>query len=231
MISCYHLTVSHPGRERPLLDDASIEIDKGAFVEIVGPSGAGKSVLFSLLSLRRAPTGARCIIAGRNLDRLGEAGLAELRRGVGSCAQRPDLLEERSVLENLILPLVARGEHDGALDRVNDLIEGSRLEALCDVPAAGLSDSEVKLAGIYRALVGSPELVLIDGGVEGLADLAEDALSALRRAYDIGSTIVLTSRELSPLDDVRTAALRLSDGKLVSTEDGAQEASLIDGAA
>jgi ABC-type ATPase involved in cell division len=231
MISCYHLTVPRPGAQSLLLDDVSVEVARGDFVQITGASGAGKSVLFSILSLRRRVADARCIIAGRNLDRLDEAGMADLRRTIGSRSQRPVLLEQRSVLENLILPLVARGEHDGALERVEELIADSRLEQLAQARAGRLSEAERNLLGLFRALVGSPALVLVDGGLEGLGDLAGDARRALKQAHASGSTIVATARRPAALEDCCTVLMELSDGMLEVGQRIEQPPQAIDGAA
>ncbi len=231
MISCYHLTVHHPRRERPLLDDVSLEIERGEFVEVIAPSGQGKSVLCSILSLRRRVLGAKCIIAGRNLDRLDAAGVAEVRQKIGACTQHPKFLERRSVLENLLLPLVARQQPDRALGKVERLIEQTRVQALAEVPAGGLAAGERRLVGIFRALVGQPPLVVIDGGLEGLGEHYADAARGLRRAFEAGSTVVLAARAASPLDDLRTTTLELRDGRLepAALPDG--DSRTVDGAA
>ena len=231
MISCFHLKVPHPYRQRPLLDDVSLEIEKGEFVEIVGPAGAGKSVLFSLLSLRAKAAYGKCIIGGRNLERLDSGGLAELRSKIGSCAQRPEFLEERTVLENLILPLVARSISDGALEEVEALIKDTGLEPLAKTLAGGLSDAERRLAGIFRALVGSPSLVLIDGGLAGLGELRDDARAALAAAYKAGATVILTGRKVSSLDELRTATFHLADGDLEPDDTRGGDSAATDGAA
>jgi ABC-type ATPase involved in cell division len=212
MISFYHLTIPLARRKRALFDDVSLEIQRGDFAEVIGPVGAGKSVLFSLMSLRQKAAGAKSIIGGRNLDRLNAGGVAELRQKIGSCSQQPKFLEQRSAIENLILPLVARQQSDGALAKVETLIDGTRLAAVGEVPARGLSAAERRLLAIFRALVGQPALVVIDGGLEGLADLREDAHAAIASAHDAGSTIVLLGREASEFDARRTVLFRIEDG-------------------
>lgn len=232
MISCYHLSIAHPHRQTPLLDDVSFDIERGKWAEIVGATGAGKSVLMSILALRSAALRGKCIIGGRNLDRLEPAGLAELRRSIGSCAQRPRLLEERTVVENLLLPLVARDEQRDALARVESLLAETALSGLSEARAGALSDSQRKLTGILRAVVGRPRLVLVDGGLENLGDLAVDAARALERAHDAGATVVLASRSLSPLSERRDLTFWLRDGRLLDeqpADDGSTRA--MDGAA
>lgn len=231
MISCFHLTVADPHHKRPLLDDVSLEVNKGDFVEIVGPAGAGKSLLFSLLSLREKALHGKCIIAGRNLDRLDANAVAELRQTLGSCAQQPRFLEERTALENLILPLVARGQADGALETVEALIEGTRLETQARVPAGRLSDAERRLLGVYRALVGRPKLVLVDGGLAGLGDLRDEARAGIEAAHRAGATVVLFGRELSDMDAEHTLTLRLEEGRLETVGGASEEPAAIHGAA
>ena len=231
MIRCFNLTVPHPGGQRPLLDQVSLDIDEGQWVEIIGPSGAGKTLLFSVLSLRRACPQGKLVLAGRNLARLDEDGLAEVRRELGSCAQSPALLDERTVVENLILPLVARGrQHEGVLETVEDLVADTVIEPLLDIPAGDLCRAEYKLVGVFRALVGTPKLVLVDGAFEGLADKTDQASQVLHRAWEAGATVVLTAREpLAHTAAWRTRILRLDDGQL--DEDSSGDDQMLHGAA
>lgn len=218
MISCYNLHIAHPAGQRPLLDDISVDISRGEFVEIIGPSGAGKSLLCSIFGLRRRVPGAKCIVVGRNTERLAPSKIPQVRQKIGAHTQRPEFLEERSLLQNLLLPFVARGQVDGALQKVQERLASTALETLAEVPMRGLSAGQRELASIFRALVVEPELVIIDGGLQGLGELAEDAISALTEASRAGATVVLAARELSPCAELRTQVIRLEAGRLVSVE-------------
>lgn len=232
MISCYHLTVPHPRHDGPLLDDLNFEIEQGAVAQIVGPSGVGKSVLFSIASLRRASRTARLVVAGRNLDRLDDSAVAKLRRNVGSCAQDPQLIEERSVIENLALPLIARGEKAGAYDRVVESVQGTPIEPLLEVAAGRIAQTERRLVGIWRALIGEPDFVVIDGALEELGALQETAVEALSAAQRRETTVLVFGRALSKsLDGLCSIAWRLDSGRLEPLEGVGRVEASVEGAA
>jgi ABC-type lipoprotein export system ATPase subunit len=191
MISCYQLNVPNPRREAPLFDAASFEVEAGQWAEIQGSSGSGKTVLFSLLSLRSRTQNAKLIIAGRNAGRLGSDGLADLRKRIGSCPEEPHYLEHRSLVENLLLPFVARGEHQDAYEQVNALLVRVGMDEFSDVQMKNLSLTERCTAGVLRALVGQPEVVLLDE-ILGRTGTYRGALEAeLCRARDAGTTVVV----------------------------------------
>ena len=219
MISCYHLNIPHPRRDGALLEDVSFELEQGSWADITGESGCGKSILFELLGLRLSAREGTLIIGGRNLDRLPRRKLESLRKRIGACAQKPLLLEERTVLENLLVPLVARGETRSAARLVESVIEALELDALRHLPIEALSESERRVVAIGRACVGAAPMILIDGGVEGL-DTAwkKRARSFLRKLHLEGSTVVLFSREAVAPMTGRGVELRIEDGRLEPTE-------------
>lgn len=196
MISCYQLTV--PGTERagPLFDDVSFEIEEGEWVEFVGPAASGKTALYAILSLEARPRDGRLVIAGRNLARLDGAGLVELRREMGTCREDVELLEDRSVVENLVVPLVVRGKASRASDAAERLIDRAGIESLRDVPVGELSSGERRLVGLLRAVIGRPRAVLVDGGLDILdGQLLEAAVEALHRSHEQGSAVYLFGRQ------------------------------------
>ncbi len=196
MISCFHLKVQHPRQEGMLLDDVSFEIETGGWAEFTGESGCGKSAIFSMLSLRTIPKEGTLIVAGRNLSRLPQRKLERLRAKIGSCAQTPRLLEDRTVVENLLLPFVARNQLKKAPRHVDEVIEQLELGALRDLPVRMLSESERRVVGIARACVGDPAMILIDGGFEYLDLVWKKRVRAhLRRLHREGRTVVLFGRE------------------------------------
>lgn len=219
MFSCYGISVPLPGSDEPLLDEVSLEIDDGEWAEVVGPAGSGKSILYSLMTLEDRPPEGRLVIGGRNLDRLGRQGCAELRRRFGTCRQEPELLEERTAAENLALPLVVRGDSDRAGELIDDALAAGELEDQRDVEARNLSAGERKLLGILRATVGEPEAVVVDGGLSSL-DRAQrrragEVLSVL---HGRGTTVVLFGREPSGAGPEENPSYVLEGGRIERME-------------
>ncbi|MGM0559340.1 MAG: ATP-binding cassette domain-containing protein [Myxococcota bacterium] len=191
MISCYQLNVPHPRAEAPLFDGASFEVEAGQWAEIQGTSGSGKTLLFSLLSLRSRTQNVKLIVAGRNASRLGSDGLAEIRKRIGSCPEEPHYLEHRSLIENLLLPFVARGEHKGAYEQVTETLVRVGMDELANVEMKNLSLTERSAAGVLRALVGRPDVVLLDE-ILGRTGIYRGPLEKeLARVRDEGTTVVV----------------------------------------
>lgn len=219
MISCYHLTVGHPRRDGALLDDISFDIPEGSWVDITGEPHSGKSVLFSLLSLRGRPAQGTLIVAGRNIGRLARRKLERLRRDIGSCAQSVRLLPDRTVTENLLLPLVARQRTNEAAESVARVLAQLDFEDVRDLEVSALTSSERRVLGIARAMIGEPSLILIDGGLDDLDRVWRKRVrAALRALHRQGHTVVLFGRDVVGPMTGQGIELRLEDGRLEHLE-------------
>lgn len=191
MFACFDLTVPRPRGDGRLFDGWNVEIDDGEWIDVVGDSGSGKSILFAILTLERRPEEGRLVVQGRNLERIDEADLDELRRQFGTCRQPVELLEDRTVLENVLLPLVVRGEVDGARELADSHLESVGLAELADARVANLSSNERRGVAVARATVGSPAVVAVDEpavGREGrLAGISKRALGGV---HEEGATVL-----------------------------------------
>jgi len=219
MISCYQLTIPGTDSTGPLLDDVSFEIDDGEWVEFLGPSAAGKTLLYSVLALETKPTDGRLVIAGRNLDRLDGRGLVELRRELGSCRQEVELLESRTVVENLVVPLVVRGKTTRASSAADRVLERADLEDLRDIRVAELSAGHRRAVAILRAVMGRPRAILVDGALERLGGALYEAVNAaIHRSYDQGSAVLLFGRHSTDDGPSERRLYRLDGGRLEERE-------------
>lgn len=219
IISCFHVNVEDPRRGKRVLNDISLEVARGAWVEIVGPSASGKSLLFSILSLRgRAARPSKLVIGGRNLDKADAADIAELRRHIGSCAETPQLLRDRTVIENLVVPFVVRHEPRMALSHAEGLLARLDLEYLRDIRVEECSRQERLCLGVMLAMIGEPELILLDSLLEQLEPrFAKPLMNELRACHLSGSSVVLFGREFSE-NARRGERYRLDEGELIQIE-------------
>lgn len=225
IISCFHVamsqTTSPGGKSRKLLDDITLDVQRGSWSEFVGPSGAGKSLLFGILSLRMEPDQGKLVIDGRNYHRLGRRGVAELRRRIHSCGEDPVLLERRTVIENLVLPFVVRREEQKALPECDELLAEAAIAHLRDVPVQSLSRQERLVVGVIRAVAGRPQMVLVDDVLHQVDETARTALvRMLQRRHLDGATVVLFGRERSA-NARRATVYLLEDGRLDGVEENA----------
>ncbi len=217
MIGFFDVVIPAGAGDDPVVRDLCLQMEKGSWNEIVGPSGVGKSALFEVLTLRRRPVEGRLVIAGRNISRLGRRGLAKVRREVGSCPQSPVLLESRTAVENVVLPMVVRGDTAGAVKAAEEALGFLGVMPERDVPVSTLCDQHRALVALAMASVGSPSLVVVDGICEQLEPAVRGmALSWLERVQERGSTVVIFGRRAMSRRQ-SSIVWRLRDGDVTRT--------------
>lgn len=202
ILSCFHIGLNPSrtveGHTQHILHDVTLELERGSWSEFVGPSGAGKSLLFGILSLRLEPDAGKLLVDGRNFHRLSRRGVSDLRRVFASASEEPVFLERRTVIENLVLPFVVRGESTSAVERCEALLEEARLLHLRDLQAASLSRQERVAVAVLRAVAGKPKMVLIDDALHQVDDaLRGTLLRMIQRVHLDGAAVALFGREPS----------------------------------
>lgn len=198
------------------LNDVSFSIGKGELVYLAGPSGAGKSTLLKMIAAVERPTSGSVVVNGQDIGKLKKAGVPFLRRNLGVIFQQQRLLNDRSILANVMLPLIVTGAAKGqaeqraraALDKVG-LLE--RANAL---PLA-LSGGEQQRAAIARAIVNRPQIILADEPTANLdRAAAERVIDALRAFNSVGVTCMISTHDEQILD-AAARVIRLEHGQLV----------------
>jgi putative ABC transport system ATP-binding protein len=200
--------------EVPALRGITLSIARGEFLSMMGPSGSGKSTLMNLIGCLDRPTSGRVIIDGRDVSRLSDDALAEIRRKkIGFVFQQFNLIPRLSALENVALPMWFAGvEKNQRLRRAAALLERVGLGERLKHKPTELSGGERQRVAIARALANDPELILADEPTGNLdsksGDEILDLLESLNRE---GRTIVLVTHDL---DYGRRAKrmIRLRDG-------------------
>jgi lipoprotein-releasing system ATP-binding protein len=160
------VTKSFPTRGEPLvvLRDCSLELSAGQNAAIIGPSGSGKSTLLHILGTLDAPTSGSVTLGGEDPFALGERQLAHFRnRNIGFVFQDHHLLPQLTVLENALVPALAEGTPTRVIvDRARELLGRVGLAERLEHRPAELSGGERQRAGVARALLLRPKLVLAD---------------------------------------------------------------------
>jgi cell division transport system ATP-binding protein len=203
---------------RDALASVSFRIEKGEMAFLTGPSGAGKSTLLKLIALIERPSRGTVLIGTQNTSRVRRKRIPQFRRRLGIVFQDNKLLNDRTVFDNVSLPLVI-----GALRRREI---GRRVRAALDQvgllgyesqsPRA-LSSGEQQRVGIARAIASRPELVIADEPTGNLdPKLSREILGLFERFNEVGVTILIATHDLGLIDEQKHRVLRLDGGKIVS---------------
>ena len=212
---------TYPTRAEPLvvLRDVSLEMNRGETLAILGPSGCGKSTLLHILGTLEQPSEGTVEIAGQQPLSLPEPQLADFRgQQIGFVFQDHHLLPHCSVLENVLVPAVARGRIDAATaERARELVDRVGLSERSDHLPAELSGGERQRAAVARALINRPVLLLADEPTGNLdretARSVAELLLELGKQEQMMLIVVTHSLELAPLLGRR---MSLEGGRLVA---------------
>ena len=202
------------------LSDLTVRLTPGSFHFLTGPSGAGKTTLLKLLYLEQRPVSGRILLFGDDPARLDARGLTRMRRRIGVVFQDFRLLDHLTLRENVALPLRVAGAdvaaHAGDID---DLISWVGLTKRSGARPPELSAGEKQRAGIARAVVSAPDLVLADeptGNVD--PEMGARILRLLVELNGLGTTIVVATHDLGLIRSAKGAVaartLRLAEGRL-----------------
>ncbi len=220
MVRVSSLTKSYvTGRgELVLFRDLNFSVERGEMVAVVGASGAGKSTLLHLLAAMDAPTSGEVVVDGTALQGLKAAGQAEFRnRAIGYVWQAHYLLPEFTAVENVAMPLLARGVSQGEARAKAERWLGEVGLADRGAHRSGeLSGGEQQRVSLARALVVEPRLLLADEPTGNLdAATGEAIFDLLRRLHDThGTTTVMVTHNMAIAARCdRTLVLR--EGRLV----------------
>jgi len=206
------------GIEVAALRGVSLRIEEGEYVAITGPSGSGKSTLMHLLGCLDRPTSGTLLIGGRDIAKLGDADLAQVRNEeIGFVFQSFQLLARTSALDNVALPLTYRGVGRGERRRrATAALEAVHLGHRLGHRPTQLSGGEQQRVAIARALVGEPRVLLADEPTGNL-DTAngEEVMAILERLNrERGVAVVLVTHEAEIAARARRL-IRIRDGVVV----------------
>lgn len=206
---------------REALADISFQLEKGDMAFLTGPSGAGKSTLLKLVALIERPSRGTILINNQNTSRIRRRNIPYFRRQIGTIFQDHKLLYDRTVFDNVALPLVIAGlgrretarRVRASLDQVGLL--GNEQQA-----PLGLSTGEQQRVGIARAIAGRPKLVIADEPTGNLdPDLSLEIMKLFMRFNEVGVTVLIATHDLKLIEHLGQRRLELNSGKLTVEPD------------
>ncbi len=215
MIRAEHLVKKYPGGHEALAG-VSFHIERGEMSFVTGHSGAGKSTLLRLIAGIEPPTRGRLAVDGRNLARLNRRERTLLRRRMGLVFQDPQLLYDRSVFDNVALPLqIANRRPREIQSRVRAVLEKVDLGGKEHLNPRVLSGGEQQRVGIARAVVSKPDLILADEPTGNLdPDLAREIMELFRAFNDVGVTVLIATHDIYLIEALPYRRLILDHGRL-----------------
>jgi cell division transport system ATP-binding protein len=211
-----NVSKTYPGNP-PALSDVSFAVEEGEMLFVTGHSGAGKSTLLRLVHLSERPSRGTVLVNERNLAKVRGRKVPLHRRQVGVVFQDHRLLTDRSVFENVALPLLIAGTPRAEV--------GKRVRAVLDKVGLAererslplqLSTGEQQRVGIARAIVAQPQLLVADEPTGNLdPQLAAEIMQLFASLPALGTTVVIASHDLALVKRMRRRVLVLDHGKLV----------------
>jgi cell division transport system ATP-binding protein len=220
MISFSAVSKRYPGGHEALRN-ISLNIDAGEMVFITGHSGAGKSTLLKLMTAIERPSSGSVVINGQNVGALRPRAIPFLRRNFGLIFQDHKLLFDRSVFDNVLLPLNIRGfERSEAVRRVRAALDKVGLLAKEKARPVTLSGGEQQRLCIARAIVHRPAILLADEPTANLDTAHAGELGALFKSFNqVGVTVVIATHDENLAARLNPRVIALWQGSLAN--DGA----------
>ena len=216
MIRFHQVSKRYPGSQGGL-HEVSFSLAAGEMAWLTGHSGAGKSTLLKLVGLLERPNRGQIRVNGHHLGRLGRRQVPLFRRQVGMIFQDHRLLEDRTVFDNVALPLVVAGMgHDEIRRRVQAALDKVGLLKKARALPVTLSGGEQQRVGIARAVVSKPPVVLADEPTGNLdPDLSLEIMNLFRQFNQVGVTLLIATHDLALVERLGGRVLSLREGRLV----------------
>lgn len=217
MIRFSHVNKTYPGGFIAL-NNVNFSLAAGEMAFLTGHSGAGKSTLLKLMSLMEKPTSGSVHINGIDLSTVKYQQIPYVRRGIGMIFQNHNLLMDRTVFDNVALPLVIEGySHKETKKRVEAALDkvhlGNKLKCFPNM----LSGGEQQRVGIARALVNKPPILLADEPTGNLdPKLSLDIIKLFEEFNDVGVAVIIATHDLGLIARLKYRTLTLKNGAMIN---------------
>ena len=217
MIRFANVHMQYPGGI-DALKNINMHIEQGAMAFVTGRSGAGKSTLLRLIALIERHSRGQIIVNGQNLDRVRRNRIPLFRRNIGFMFQDHRLLNDRTVFDNVALPLVIAGHrHQEIKKRVHAALDKVNLLPRENSVPITLSGGEQQRVGIARAVVHRPMLLLADEPTGNLDPVLSWEIMCLFEQFNqVGVTVLIASHDLDMIKKMKKRIITLREGRILT---------------
>ena len=218
MLKFDHVSKRYPDAGDVLVD-VSFNLEHGEMAFLTGHSGAGKSTLLKLIAVMERSSRGQVLLDGQNLNRVGDRKIPYIRRKLGLIFQDYKLLQDRTVFDNVALPLVIAGFGQqeiarrvrASLDKVGLLGKEKKYPQV-------LSGGEQQRVGIARAVVHKPPFILADEPTGNLdPELSAEIMHLFEQFHQVGVTVLIASHDIDLIRQMDCRVLTLDNGRLIKS--------------
>ena len=205
-------------QELPVLKGINLDIFKNEYVAFMGPSGSGKSTLMNILGCLDTPTGGTYVLNGKDVSRMPDNDLAEVRnKEIGFVFQQFNLLPRLTAAENVALPLIYSGVNKSQrTERAMEVLEKVKLSDRSTHKPNELSGGQCQRVAIARALINNPAIILADEPTGNLdSKTSHEIMDILGKIHRDGNTVILVTHE-EDISGFAHRVVRLRDGIIES---------------
>ena len=198
------------------LKDVSFEIEKGDIYGVIGYSGAGKSTLIRMVNALERPTSGKIFVEDKDIGSLSAKELRSLRKGIGMIFQQFNLLESKTIYDNVAIALKLNGTPKKDIEaRVNELLEFVELSDKKSYYPGQLSGGQKQRVGIARALANNPSILLCDEATSALDPKTTDSILDLLKKINetLHITIVIITHEMNVIQKICNKVAVMDFGK------------------
>jgi phospholipid/cholesterol/gamma-HCH transport system ATP-binding protein len=212
--------VSFQREDKVILNDVSMDIERGSIVAIMGPSGVGKTTILRLISGQLQPRRGKIEVNGNEISALSHRQLYECRKDIGVLLQNGALFTDLTVFENIATPLRehTRLTDDEISERVLAKLESVGLLGTQELMPDSLSGGMARRVALARAVVLNPKIVLFDEPMTGLDPIAMSTVrNLIRKTNDeLGLTSVIVTHNVEQMNKLVDYCYILAEGKLIA---------------
>lgn len=222
MIRFEHVSKTFQTKNGPFdaLKDVSFEIEKGDIYGVIGYSGAGKSTLIRMVNALETPTSGKVWVEDKDIGTLNQKELRNLRKGIGMIFQQFNLLESKTIYDNVAIALKLNGvSKKGIEKRVTELLDFVELSDKKYSYPGQLSGGQKQRVGIARALANNPSILLCDEATSALDPKTTDSILELLKKINemLHITIVIITHEMNVIQKICNKVAVMDYGQVVET--------------